>query len=497
MIRNHPNQTEFIDFIHPFGGRLPASNRWVKLSHLIPWDSVERNYAKSFKKTKTGAPALSGRIAFGALIIKERLRCTDEETLAQIQENPFLQYFLGLHQYKEEPLFDPSMMVHFRKRFGQKALDEINSNIIDDALSHQSAPNKKDDNQEPPQPPSHGGKLLVDATCSPADITFPTDLGLLNKAREKTEMFIDLLHAPWKGRMKKPRSYRNKARQQYLEIAKKKKPGKEKIHKAIGQQLRFVRRNLNHIDALIDKGSSLALLSRRQLKDLQVIHTIYEQQLQKHRSKATSIPDRIVSISQPHIRPIVRGKSGKTVEFGAKLSISHLANGYITLDRLSWDNYNESGDLKGQIQHYKNRFGYYPKSVHADGIYRNRENRRYCKELGIRLTGKPLGRPKKETNSNKKELKREKKQRQQDERDRIPVEGKFGNLKRRGSLERIMAKLSHTAESVIHIGIIVLNLNKYLREVLCCLLQAYRNYRNVLKPANYNHFTHQIIGQAA
>ncbi len=156
MIRNHPNQTEFIDFIHPFGGRLPTSNRWVKLSHLIPWDSVERNYTKSFKKTKTGAPALSGRIAFGALIIKERLRCTDEETLAQIQENPFLQYFLGLYQYKEEPLFDPSMMVHFRKRFGQKALDEINSSIIDDALSHQSAPNKKDDNQEPPQPPSHG-----------------------------------------------------------------------------------------------------------------------------------------------------------------------------------------------------------------------------------------------------------------------------------------------------------------------------------------------------
>lgn len=60
---------------------------------------------------------------------------------------------------------------------------------------------------------------------------------------------------------------------------------------------------------------------------------------------------------------------------------------------------------------------------------------------------------------------------QQDERDRIPVEGKFGIAKRKGSLGRIIAKLSYTAESVIHVGVIVLNLDKYLREVLCCLIQ--------------------------
>ena len=71
-----------------------------------------------------------------------------------------------------------------------------------------------------------------------------------------------------------------------------------------------------------------------------------------------SVADRIVSISQPHVSPIVRGKAGKRVEFGAKVSISHQAEGYVSVDTLSWDAYNESADLPGQIESYKERFGY-------------------------------------------------------------------------------------------------------------------------------------------
>lgn len=143
----------------------------------------------------------------------------------------------------------------------------------------------------------------------------------------------------------------------------------------------------------------------------------------------------------------------------------------MSLDTLRWDAYNESSDLPDQIEAYKRRFGYYPSSVHADTIYRTRENRKYCKDLGIRMSGKPLGRPKKQTDENKSELKAQKLSQRQDEHDRIPVEGKFGNCKRKGTLGRIMAKLSHTSESVIHVGIIVLNLDKRLKAVLLSLLR--------------------------
>jgi len=189
MYRNDPHQSEFADFCLPFGGKLLASNRWVKLAGLVPWNEIEECYRQSFKGTGMGAPAKSARIAFGALIIKERLGITDEETVEQIAENPCLQYFLGLHEYRQEPLFDPSMMVHFRSRFGQEDCQRINSEIIRIATAgtgNGQTPEKSDLECQDNGPPANEGKLLVDATCPPADITCPTDLKLLNEAREKT-----------------------------------------------------------------------------------------------------------------------------------------------------------------------------------------------------------------------------------------------------------------------------------------------------------------------
>jgi IS5 family transposase len=176
-----------------------------------------------------------------------------------------------------------------------------------------------------------------------------------------------------------------------------------------------------------------------------------------------SIEDRIVSLSQPHIRPIVRGKAGKNVEFGAKLSASCF-EGYVFLDRMSWDNFNESGDLKAQVEAYHRFTGYYPESVHADRIYRNRENRAWCKEKGIRISGPPLGRPPATVSKEKK------KQAKEDERIRNAIEGKFGQGKRRFTLNRVMAKLDNTSETVIAITFLVMNLSTWLRQVFCVFL---------------------------
>jgi len=147
-----------------------------------------------------------------------------------------------------------------------------------------------------------------------------------------------------------------------------------------------------------------------------------------------------------------------------------LVNGFSFVDRLSWDNYNESGDLQSQIESYRNRFGFYPESVHADQIYRTRENRRYCKEKGIRLSGPPLGRPKQITEANASELKQDRRIHRQDEIDRIAIEGKFGQGKRRFTLDRIMAKLAKTSEAVITISFIVMNLERILSLLLYFLL---------------------------
>ena len=167
---------------------------------------------------------------------------------------------------------------------------------------------------------------------------------------------------------------------------------------------------------------------------------------------------RIVSISQPHVRPIKRGKANASTEFGAKISAS-LVDGYCFLDHLDWNNYNESGDLVGQIEAYKERFGFYPSSVHADKIYRNRNNIKFCKKRGIRLSGPRLGRPPKQLSKKRDRQK----QSWQDEIDRIPIEGKFGQAKRRFGLSRIMSKLAQTSETTIAIIFLVMNLEKWLK----------------------------------
>ena len=125
MYRHNQKQLEFEDFALPFGGKLRSRNRWVKLAKFIPWDEFEPVYAKAASKSQLGPPAKSVRVALGALIIKERLGTSDEETVEQIRENPYLQYFLGFKEYRDEPPFDPSMFVYFRKRFSKSKLTRI------------------------------------------------------------------------------------------------------------------------------------------------------------------------------------------------------------------------------------------------------------------------------------------------------------------------------------------------------------------------------------
>ena len=119
-----------------------------------------------------------------------------------------------------------------------------------------------------------------------------------------------------------------------------------------------------------------------------------------YQTKTKRCDNRIVSISQPHVRPIVRGKLNKPVEFGAKLSVSLTDTGLAHVDHLSWNAFHEGKDLVRQVEAYRQRVGHYPESVLADPLYGTRDNRKYLKQKGIRFAGKPLGRPKRVTKAN-------------------------------------------------------------------------------------------------
>lgn len=437
-----------MDFNQPIGLKMNPENRWIKKAELIPWDEIEDRYADLFP-SHTGMPAKPLRVALGSLIIQKQYGYSDRELVEQITENPYYQYFIGLHGYQQKAPYAPSLLVEFRKRLTDEILGEINEMII--SYNHHDDPgsgNSRTSGSKAAEASENAGTLILDATCAPQNIAYPQDINLLNEARENLETIIDTVCYAYNE--PKPRTYRRNARKDYLGLAKQRRRTSKAIRKAIKKQLQYVRRDLGFIDAFQKEGK---VLSAKQAARLDVIRKVYEQQLYMYENKVHTVPDRIVSISQPYIRPIVRGKAKTPTEFGAKLDLSIDDHGMARLEKQSFDAYNESDVLIGAIERYKERTGHYPERALADKIYRNRSNLAYCKLHRIRLSGPALGRPKKDPSSDRK-------REYLDAVDRIGVERSFSLAKRCFGLGLIMTKLDTTTRSSIALSVIAMNVDR-------------------------------------
>ena len=465
-------QEEEFDFC---GIKLNPKNRWIRLSNIIPWDEAEKEYVKNFQQIRRGGEARSARFALGTLIIKEQLNLSDRETVQQIRENPYLQYFLGEKQYNYDIRLDASSLTYFRKRCSSELLKSLNQRIVSrytkeraikpeaDTAAQTNETGKVGEKAEGEEAtPQPCGTLIVDATCTPADVQFPTDVRLLHEGRRKLEGMMDHLQRGRKD--KKPKNYRKRANMEYKRFVKNRRPKKRQIRRALRRQLGYVRRDLSIVEEM--RKDSTVQLSRKEQKYLSTIGKLYEQQKEMYDKRKNSCEHRIVSIHQPHIRPIKRGKATAKTEFGAKVSIA-MVKGYADVTRLSWEAYNESTELIQEIEKYRTRFGYYPERVLADKIYRTRDNLRYCREHGIRLSGPALGR----RPVSEELCAEQKRQERKDAGDRNAVEGKFGEGKRCYGLNRIMCRLEETSETQIVLIFLVMNLNKILRDLFCAFFK--------------------------
>lgn len=502
MIRYIPQaQLTLEGFQTPFSQHLDKNNRWVKLAAAIPFDKLANVYYKKMN-SDFGAPSLSARMVIGAVIIKHMLNIDDREVVAQIQENMYLQYFVGLSSFTTEEPFDASLMVSIRYRLGQDVMEAFNNLVLQEAgvipppsetpivitesthnddspdtLSekHQDDLNDKvqdteasDNNQamdikntKTPEVPN-SGTLLVDATIAEQQIEYPTDLKLLNESREQLETMIEQVCK--EGALHQPRMYKNNARKAYLTIAKKKKKSKREIRKGLRIQLQYVSRDLKYINKLLDEYSTLRkALDKRDWKLLQVIHETYRQQQQMYTEDKRSIEDRIVSLYQPHVRPMPRGKDRVQTEFGSKQLVM-LKDGFTHVQQINWNNFNEGIHMEQCVEKYKDIYGCYPEKVSADGIFGNKANRKYLKEKDIRFVGKQLGRPPKMSSADKRKL-------QKEMAGRNAIEGKFGQGKNGYGLQKIKARMKATSESWIMSIYFIMNLVKLSERAFLSLLK--------------------------
>jgi hypothetical protein len=386
------------------------------------------------------------------------------------------------------------MMVHFRKRIGPELIKVCNAMtkangiaMIQELLAtcEQEDGTAAEDHKQLAvieeelgvkpaslDPGSNWGTLILDATCVPDDIPYPVDLRLLAESRETTEKVIDEMFKKYQGKIpRKPRCNSVKAHNLFLVIIKKKKPGREEIRDAKRFQLNEISRNLRAIDGMIHCGAELSALGSQLYRKLLIASEVTRQQQEMYDADSRRIDDRIVNLSKPHVRPIVRGKAGKKTEFGAKISISD-DNGFVDVDRISWDNYNEANDLIIRAEQYKEERGYYPERICADSIYMTFENKKFCADNNIRLSGRPR----------KRQIQAEVQTAEQQElfksdlRKRSVIEGRIGTGKRKYGLDRILTKLVETSRTVITMAFFVMNAEKImrlLRLLLSILVSAY------------------------
>lgn len=428
-----PNQLAMFEKSLPFGGKLDAANRWLKLASLIDWQQFEALYAETF--ASIGRPAVKARQVIGALILKYILAVSDAELTLQLTENPYFQYFIGLARFKNQPPFDSSTLTHVRKRLGDKLFDEFEQIVINDLIAKKLIKPRA---------------LQVDATVYESEITYPTDCGLLNKARQYCVAQIKQL-SQLIGR--KVRTYCRVAQQAYVSFSKARTHTVHTVRAMQKALLQYLRRNIGQLSELIRLAQETGpVICQKILTTLDTVKTIYEQQKTMYDQRVNAITARIVSFHKPYIRPVVRNKSGKKVEFGAKVELS-LVDGYLFADHINFDNFNEGNQLAPSVAKFQQRFGNYPEYVAMDHIYGSHANRNYLAERHIRAAVKPLGRPKHDETAAA-----ERRWRHQKQRERNQIEGAIGNSKTNYALGVVRAKLPETERSWIRMSLLSRNL---------------------------------------
>lgn len=342
--------------------RTPISldNEWVQLANVMLWKALDEEY--QFELTKNaGRAAKPVRLLYSASLIQQRLGLTDRGVVAAIRDTPALQYFVGLFEHKAVVPFSYSSLAHFRKRIAD--ISELINNIINDlvrAKIEALVPFKID-------------SVITDATAVPIKTKYSQDTVLLNQSSLNLEaMGIAMVHQLDVPNL---RMYHREAKCFWMLFSRHPKQQRGGFRKQVKAQLQYVRRDLSSDQAI----------------RLGVIRILFDQQWYMYTHKTHHVEAHIVSLKQPYIRLIQRGKANAKVEFGIKIDCS-LSEGVIDVERFDFNAFSKGQDFAATLDHNCDLHGHYPDEVLANTLYRNCLNLKLCKDLEIRICGPKLGR---------------------------------------------------------------------------------------------------------
>lgn len=410
----------------------------LKLEKAIHWKNLLEALSP-FYSADQGRPTIPLRAQAGTLILKHLKKLGDRAVVGYVQESLYAQRFCGLLPGQVLDYMDPETgLTHFRKTLGEEGMRLI-VEVIQSALGKKPLVKK--------------GKLIIDTTCVPADILYPTDVRLLERCRAEVLRLIQKAKAF--GLKISYRTYSRVARKIFVTFAKISKPKpktRKKVHK---QMIQFVRRNLKQLQDLHEEATrqlgNRAKTSKRVLRFLrrlkashQKIQIILNQQKQVYQG-TLSIPGRIVSFHKEHVRPIVRGKFPLSTEFGPKILVA-IYRGWTHVVKVFQNNAPDSACVLATLIWFKKTFGHLPKEMLGDRGMASRRNDQILKSVSVRSGLQPRGnRP---LNP----------QQKKDIRHRIPIEARISLGKRMAGWSRLKSKTTPHDSSWICLDAMALNL---------------------------------------
>lgn len=428
--KDHKTISLFPD-LFPFGGSLNEQNRWLRISEMIPWEELEEEYARHF--SDLGRPATDSQLIIGLLLLKHMTGLSDEAVVEEVLENPYMQAFCGFEQFVTEEFLDSSTLTKMRERLGLEFFKRLEKKTYKVLIERRIIKAKG---------------MLVDATVFPEEIKYPNDVGLLNDVREWLVRNIKRI-----GRAigKKYRTYSRRARREYLNFSKKRTKTKKVIERAKKQMLQYVRRNIKQLKEAIEVVRAEGQRVKQKIMErLEVAEKIYHQQREMYKRKVNRVKERIVSFHRPYVRPIKRGKVGRSVEFGGKGALVHVG-GFLFLDYFAHEAFAEEKFIGEHLLGYVERFGKLPPYMSMDGKYGTQENRDLVEERKVRASFKPRGRPPQKSKAQECWYKRK-------QRERNWIEGSFGHGKQHYRLDRVRYSIKDGSEMWVRAGILAMNL---------------------------------------
>lgn len=423
---------------------LDSENELFKITKTLDWVKLSDKLSE-FYSPDNGRPSKPSRLKIGLLILKHLYRLSDKDTLKTLKENIYAQYLCNISLEGTKHCLNSSTLTYFRKQIGLKGLKFIEEEVLGSLKRAKLLKNKI---------------LVCDTTVTPSNISYPTDVSLLEKVRQKAVKYLET--AKELG-AKTYRTYKRTAKKVFVQYQ---KIRHHTIHtrRRVQKQLRqFAQRNIQQLKEAVHNIQSATKNTSSQTADLiDKTKKQFTKETQKFLDTASKIltqqkdiyqeipvKERIVSVNQPHIRPMVRGKYPIEVEFGPKILLN-LKNNFLFLEHLSFNNTSDSQLLDISIKGYQERFGSLPTQLAADRGFWSKENRQLAENYAIKKIAIE--------NKGKSSYLKGKPFRERLRRLRCSIEAKISLAKRKYGLDRIRYTMPQGEEMWVRLGLIAMNL---------------------------------------